>query len=88
MEHSAFSYQFTTRELVYLLFRKKRCPKCGSELKKHKEYETVSGKTLSGATDTILFKHERVKSYKYSFACVKCGMRYSLAYLARSGRVS
>lgn len=41
MKHDAFRYDFTYKELIYFLFKKKRCPKCNCQLTKSKVYETV-----------------------------------------------
>ena len=73
-------YSFSIRELIYLLFRKKECPKCGRDLIRHKYYEKRT------ETRNPLFKDKlKVKDNKYYFVCTACESNFPLAELARIG---
>ena len=54
MKHQAIRYDFTIRELCYILFGTKKCPKCGGTLKKEKSYETRRGSEFNSKRGTFL----------------------------------
>jgi len=71
------NYSFSLGELVYLLFKKKVCHKCGSDLEKHK------GSAVRTETRSPLFKQGvQVKDYKYYFVCTEYESHFSLSELA------
>ena len=83
MEHNAFRYDFTTKELVYFLFKKKICPKCGSQMIKSKGYETVEGNVFNSKTEAFFAPNAKVKHYLYFFTCQQCGSEFTLNELAK-----
>ena len=83
MKHDAFSYDFTVKELIYFLFKKKICPKCGGEMTKEKGYQTVRGADLNSKADPFFVPNARVKQYQYYFDCRKCGARFTLNELSK-----
>lgn len=88
MKHDAFEYEFTPKELAYFLFGKKKCPRCGGQMKKSKEYETITGADVNAkhnysSRDYFPADSQKVKSYRYYFICKNCGARYSLSELAK-----
>lgn len=86
MEHKGFSYEFTFKEAIYLLFKKKICPKCGCSLSKEKIWENRPGAELNSKADPIFVPNIKVKSYKYYFTCEKCGTVYTLNELSNIGK--
>lgn len=83
MKHQGFEYDFTPSEVVYLLFRRKICPKCGNRLQKKKSYETMKGSELNSKADPIFVPNAKVKHYLYFFTCQQCGSEYALNELAK-----
>ncbi len=83
MEHKGFQYDFTPSELRYLLFGKKRCPRCGGQLVKRKGFESVKGEQLNTGSDALFIPNAQVKHYLYFFTCQSCGREYTLEELAK-----
>ncbi len=83
MKHQGFQYDFTTNELIYLLFRQKKCPKCGSKLIKEKQYESLNGEKLNSRADPLFVTNAKVKHYIYHFVCQKCDYDFSLNELVK-----
>jgi len=83
MEHNAFRYDFTPKELLYFLFRKKCCPECGGKLIKSKGYETVAGETFNSKSDAFFVPNAKVKHFLYFFNCYQCGAEFTLNELSR-----
>lgn len=83
MKHQAFRYDFTTSELVYFLFKKKACPKCGGKMIKNKGYETLDGSVFNSKSDPFFIQNAKVKHYLYIFTCQQCGSEYTLDELAK-----
>ena len=82
MKHKGFSYEFTAKELVYLLFKKKICPRCGETMDKVKYFQTVKGRELNSKADPIFVPQVNIKQYHYRFACKGCGTQFTLTELA------
>jgi hypothetical protein len=85
MEHQAFRYNFTISEFIYLLFKKKRCPKCGAIMEKKREYRSVEGRKINSKADPFFVSNAKVKDYYYSFYCQQCGSCYTIKELAKKG---
>lgn len=83
MEHDAFRYEFTGRELTYFLFKKKVCPRCGDKLSKVKDFKTVEGYTLNNKQEAFFIPNAKVKLYRYFFSCRNCKMLYPISELAK-----
>ena len=70
----AFSYQLTLKELLYLLFGKKECPKCSGVMVKERRSEIVNGKIFNTMSVPLYIKgREEVKHYYHVFTCKNCG---------------
>jgi hypothetical protein len=72
-----FNYSFTISELVYLLFKKKECRKCGCDLIKYKDFEK-----RTEIRSPLFRQGVAVKDYKYHFVCTACESLFSLTELA------
>ncbi len=83
MEHQAFRYDFTIKELIYFLFKKKKCARCGGKLEKRKGYETVRGAIFNNRSDPFFVQNAKVKHYVYIFTCRQCGAQYLLKDLVK-----
>ena len=83
MKTESFRYDFSTRELIYFLFRKKFCPKCGGIMKKEKHFEVVDGSVFNGRSVCHYVNGRKVKHYVYRFTCNKCGSSFTLSELAK-----
>ena len=83
MENKGFSYSFTFPELVFFLFGKKKCPKCGCNLVKKKSYEIRTDLFHEDSAGTIFKPDSEVKQYSYSYHCEKCGFKSTLSELAK-----
>ena len=82
MEHDAFRYDFTIKELMYFLFNKKRCPKCNGKMMKSKEFESVKGAEFNIKTETFFVPSASVKHYIYVYTCQNCGSKFKLSKLS------
>lgn len=82
MVDKGFNYTFTTKELFYMLFRKKLCPECNNTMDKEKRYKMVSGADVNSKADPFFVKTAEVKKYYYVFKCSHCGSEYTLEELA------
>lgn len=80
---NGFRYEFSGNELSYFLFKKKKCPKCGGKMTKNKCAETVDGAKFNTVSVPLYIRGREIKSYYYSFTCVKCGSEYTLSELAK-----
>ena len=77
------AYDFTPRELKYILFGKKKCPACGGALEKGKDYEFRHGSDYTDKRGFFFADNEKVKHYTYYFVCKACGASYPLSELAK-----
>ena len=82
MEFDAFRYDFTKQELIYLLFKKKSCIKCGSKMKKIKNYEAQMGSDFNSKRGYFPADNDKVKHYVYSYKYSQCGSQFTLQGLA------
>lgn len=75
----------TMRDLKYLLFSKKICPKCGGKLEKSKVCEIRMGHEcgVKFVKSTILNDDMEFKYYKYVFTCEKCSSQFPLKDLTK-----
>lgn len=80
---SAFVFDLTMKELSYLLFKKKLCPRCGGRMTKEKCSEITDGARFDSASAPLYTKRSEVKHYYYTFTCDNCGGKYPLKYLAK-----
>ena len=81
----AFRYDFTMKELKYLLFNKKNCPKCNHKMVKSKGYELIDGSKISTMSTPLYIQGKKdVKHYHYLFNCSNCGSQYTLKELAET----
>lgn len=83
MKHDGFRYDFTGKELIYFLFRKKTCPKCNATMIRTKGFETVEGRYLNSSADPFFVPNAKVKHYQYYYNCQQCGASYALKELAK-----
>lgn len=83
VNNDAFQYEFTGKELVYYLFRKKVCPHCGGKLSKTKKHETVEGYKLNNKQDAFFIPDANVKRYHHLFFCQNCKTAYPISDLAK-----
>lgn len=83
MIYDGIKYDFTPKELMYFLFAKKVCPRCGGGLIKKKWFEIAAGETLNEASDPVFAPNSKVKHYRYSYECLECGNIYTLRELCK-----
>lgn len=83
MEHDAFRYDFTFREMLYLLFGSKKCPKCKGRMTRHKAFESVKGREFNSRSAAPFHQEANVKHYYYVYACTSCGASYKLEELVK-----
>ena len=83
---NGFRYEFTGKELVYFLFGRKKCPECGTKMKKTKRFRTVDGAKFNTASVPLYIKGRKIKEYYYLFICDKCGSEYELKDLVNYER--
>lgn len=76
MDTKGFRYEFTFKEMVYFLFRKKVCPCCKGSLQKVKVFDVV-------ISDSRLNFGREIKQYSYRYKCKSCGKEYSLGELSK-----
>jgi len=81
--NDAFQYEFTGRELIYFLFKRKVCPRCGNKLSKTKDYETVDGYMLNNTQEAFFVPNAKVKRYHHLFVCQNCKAVYPISELAK-----
>ena len=82
--HTAVRMDCTPKELCYLLFSKKVCPKCGGKLEKSKEHEIrQGGEFKDSARGYFIGTNEKVKYYFCVFTCAECGSKYRLSELVK-----
>lgn len=82
MGAKAFSYDFTVKEMMYLLFKKKKCPQCGGDMQKVKHSEIVDGSTFKSNSAPLYIVGRKVKKYYYCYVCQGCNANYTLSELA------
>ncbi len=81
---TAFSMEFTPRELSYLLFKKKICPKCGGKMTKQRCSEIVDGRKMYTSMNAPLYaKRREVRHDYYLFVCDECSEKFTLTDLAK-----
>ncbi len=81
---TAFSMEFTFKELFYFLFKRKICPKCGGKMKKQRCSEIVDGRKMYTSMDAPLYvKRSEVRHDYYVFVCEECGQKVNLTDLAK-----
>lgn len=88
MAIQSFTYDFTAKELTYFIFKKKKCPKCGCQLKKHKCCEIVDGSIFDTNSVPLYIQGSQVKRYFYSYTCIGCGTEFTLSELSKCERRS
>lgn len=78
--------EFTTKELIYFLFKKKECPQCGGHMNKEKYSEIIDGTKYSTGSDPMFMPGSTVKLNKYRYVCQSCGAVFTLHELAEGDR--
>lgn len=78
----AFRYDFTMKELGYLIFSKKNCPKCNYKMTKSKDYEIVNGSKFNSRGSAFFIPNSKVKHYYYLYNCSNCGSQFTLKELS------
>lgn len=78
---SAFQFSLTFPELFFVLFKKKRCPKCQSKLTKTLNKQIVNGADIATVSTPLYISGRQVNQYYYQYACPNCQASYSLADL-------
>ena len=78
---NGFRYEMSIRELFYLLFRSKRCLKCGSALTKNKWAETIDGIKFNMASVPLYIRGRTIRRYYYTFSCGSCNSVFTLTEL-------
>lgn len=79
-----FNYSFTPKELAYYLFRKKKCPLCGSLMTKSKKYTIKRGCELQPQHGLKNYMdNEPVRDYKIFYTCPSCNRTFSLSELSQ-----
>lgn len=68
---------------MYFLFKAKKCPKCGGEMKKEKCCELVDGSRFNTNSVPLYIQGSQVKHYFYQFTCQECKSSFTLSELAK-----
>ncbi len=76
------SIELTASEVKYLMFDKKKCPRCGAKMNKRKESEIVSGSEINTKSSPMFLDDAVVRKYTYVFECSKCASKFTLSELA------
>lgn len=82
MRSDGFQYDFTVKELIYFLLKKKNCPRCNGPLVKRKNFEMLAGHELNSRSDAFFASNAKVKHYQYVYTCEQCHGEYTLHELA------
>ena len=83
MDAKGFSYEFSGKELLYFLFKKKICPKCGGKMTQNKCSEIVDGSIYKSPSVPLYISGRMVKRYFYLYTCEECGSEFELSELAK-----
>lgn len=83
MSKPAFRYEFTGKEFIYFLFKKKICPRCGGIMTKEKCCEMVDGSIFNTMAVPLYIQGRQVKYYFYRFACDDCNSKFTLSELSK-----
>ena len=77
--------EYTFKELGYILFRRKKCPLCGSKLKKNVEkvyegrgFESIGG--LGMYNPRLKFRADKYLLVRY-YCCSHCNKKYRVSEL-------
>lgn len=79
-----FRYEMSIKELFYMMFRPKRCPKCGNALAKNKCAETIDGIRFNTASVPLYIRGRTIRRYYYTFSCGSCNSVFTLTELVGS----
>lgn len=82
----SFRYELTYKELCYLLFSKKKCPKCSNKMKRIKNFEIVDGSKFNTTSTPLYIQGRKVKNYNYMFNCSYCNSKYKLQELVKNNK--
>lgn len=81
---AAFRLQLEPEEYTYLLFKRKKCPRCGGAMTKHLRNEVVNGSKFTARTEETYVKgSNKVNNYFYFFTCNRCNSEFTLNELTR-----
>ena len=78
MANKAFYFSLTLKELAFVLFRKKQCPKCNSKLTRKTDKKTVNGADIATASTPLYIQGRQVEQYSYQYNCPACKTTYTL----------
>ncbi len=81
-KYVGFSYDFTPGQFAFLLFGRKVCPTCGGRLRRTKAFEEADSSILESKAEYVHYKPGKVKRYRYTYSCPRCGGKFTLEELA------
>lgn len=79
----AFVMTLTGKELSYLLFKKKTCPRCGGKMMRKRCSEIVDGAKFDSPSAPLYTKRHEVRHDYYIFTCKDCNANFALTDLAK-----
>lgn len=83
MTDRGFNYEFTKKELKYLLFAKKNCPLCGKRMEKRTSQNIVYGNYTGFFTKKKTEEPDWfIRKKRVSYFCNSCKKEFSLQNLA------
>lgn len=79
---SMYEFSFTPKELIYKLFKKKRCPICGEKLCNSNKQNFSGDKAVNRAKFKMM--PDTAKHYEVSieYYCQNCNIGFSISELA------
>ena len=77
-----FSYRLTMREMYALLFKKKKCRRCGSKMERTIKTEFLSDGELHRHPKTIFVPGQVVAVHKTFIKCTGCSEEVSITEFA------
>lgn len=81
--YTAFCYNLSPRELRYLVFGKKACPRCGGKLARRKGHTTLRDHMPHEKDEPRRINARKVKLYHFTYVCPRCGAEFPLSRLAK-----
>ena len=89
-----FSMTLQPKEILYMLFGRKACPRCTSKMKRNKRTKIVHSDNISGWTKrsmmggsggghyaTPIMTHGPIRVAYFEYECSGCGAQFPLAEL-------
>lgn len=78
---SSYEIELSMRELKFLLFKKKRCPKCDRKMKRTKKSEIIGNGLYSMNLGEFFYGEQHM--VKILYCCYNCKTIYSIEDLAK-----